>query len=104
MLKDIAKSLEAILDQKRTVAAREKELIAGLNRVLPQIGYMITPVRGRRAGSGDKTYTCPQCEREFGHWLHLGRHISATHKTAASRAKSSKSAASKSRKGAKKAA
>jgi hypothetical protein len=55
----LVKSVEALLQEKRAVAARESELIDGLNAVLEQMGYRVVATdtivrrRGRPPGSGN---------------------------------------------------
>lgn len=98
MFEEIAKSVKSLLEQKKTVADREKQLIEDLNRVLPTMGYRVVPVESDqiakdRSKSGSKSngksaarggrgrvYACEQCGRKFGHWLHLGRHVSTIHR------------------------
>jgi hypothetical protein len=97
MFEDIAKSVKSLLEQKKTVADREKQLIEDLNRVLPTMGYRVVRVeseardRGKSAsksnekstavkGGKGRVYACDQCGRKFGHWLHLGRHVSTIHR------------------------
>ena len=98
MPNDLMKLVESVLAQKRVLDAKEQQLIASLNRVLPGMGYQVVPtaeggkagVRRRRgrppgsairpAGSAPKTLVCAQCGRRFSHPLHLGRHTSAMHK------------------------
>ncbi len=111
MPNDLMKLVESVLAQKRVLDAKEQQLIASLNRVLPGMGYQVVPTadggkagashrRGRALGSSNraggsarKTLVCAQCGRRFSHPLHLGRHTSAMHKAASG----SKSAAKASR-------
>lgn len=98
MMTDVVKLVESVLAQKSAIADREKQLIANLNRVLPDMGYRVVPIgeggsaeRARRAqrASGrpmgpvreaDKILPCPHCPRKFAHPLHLGRHVGAMHR------------------------
>jgi hypothetical protein len=91
-------ALQSVIAQKSAIADREKQLIANLNRVLPDMGYRVVPIaegdgaeRARRAhpASGrpigpvreaDKVLPCPHCPRKFAHPLHLGRHVGAMHR------------------------
>jgi hypothetical protein len=55
----LVKSVEALLQEKKVVAARERELIGGLNAVLEKMGYRVVATdamprrRGRPPGSGN---------------------------------------------------
>ena len=55
----LVKSVEALLHEKKVVAARERELIGGLNAVLEKMGYRVVAAdgmprrRGRPPGSGN---------------------------------------------------
>lgn len=96
MFDDIAKSVKTLLEQKKTIADRERQLIEDLNRVLPTMGYRVVPVGAELQGAGKsvsksngksgvkggkgRVYACEQCGRKFGHWLHLGRHMSTIHR------------------------
>ncbi len=96
MFEDIAKSVKTLLEQKKTIADRERQLIEDLNRVLPTMGYRVVPMQtevqgssksagksnGKSSAKGVKgrVYACDQCGRKFGHWLHLGRHMSTIHR------------------------
>jgi hypothetical protein len=86
---DLLKSIESLLEQKRSLASREKRLIDDLNAVLPKIGYRVAPVEPNshsarkplaKATAHAKRLVCPHCSRRFAHPLHLGRHLSATHR------------------------
>jgi hypothetical protein len=85
MLQSLLKSVRSFLAQKHAVQRRETRLIRDLNRILPQIGYRIVPASSgkaaaKRAIPGLKLLACPHCDRRFGQPLHLGRHLSATHR------------------------
>jgi hypothetical protein len=92
MALNIMQSLQAIANQRRSVAKLEHNVITALKRVLPGFGYQLVPSRdgtgapsmssrrGRTLSSSRKSLACPHCERRFAHPLHLGRHVSATHK------------------------
>jgi hypothetical protein len=93
MPNDLMKLVESVLAQRRAVDQKERQLIDSLNRVLPGMGYQVVPVSDARGGaparrarrsrpSAAKALVCPQCGRSFGHPLHLGRHMAATHKGA----------------------
>jgi uncharacterized C2H2 Zn-finger protein len=92
--------VKTFLQQRHALAERERQLIADLNRVLPQLGYHVVPIENgtpadasaavRRAPASPahaqirtktapRSLACPRCSRRFAHPLHLGRHISATH-------------------------
>lgn len=84
-MKDLTTPLSALHNRRQALAEKERRLIADLNRVLPKIGYQIGPAgtkaASQRPGAGArKTLACPKCSRRFAHRLHLGRHLSATHK------------------------
>ncbi len=98
MMRDLLKSVESLLAEKRALADKEQQLIEHLNRVLPSMGYQVVPRSAaaartsRRANSrgsakgqakpssgAPKRLVCQQCGRRFAHPLHLGRHMSATH-------------------------
>jgi hypothetical protein len=85
---DVMKLVESVVTEKTAVANKERELITGLNRVLPGIGYRVVPSgpgerrplpSSRPARPASKALSCPHCPRTFAHPLHLGRHMSATH-------------------------
>jgi hypothetical protein len=114
MATDLMKLVQSVLAQKRALDAKERDLIASLNRVLPDMGYRVVATSGEEArrpqgrrrsamgagrpvGSAPKNLVCAQCGRRFSHPLHLGRHTAATHKSTSSsgsRAKSSTAKAS----------
>jgi hypothetical protein len=87
---DIVKSLQALRAARQALVKRERDLIAGLNAVLPNVGYRVvpvtagppsrSPVRRTAPAASPKSLSCPHCSRTFARSLHLGRHVSATHK------------------------
>jgi hypothetical protein len=99
MMRELLKSVESLLAEKRALADKEQQLIEHLNRVLPSMGYQVVAAssapgaraarrsnsRGSAKGQGKpssgapKRLVCQQCGRRFAHPLHLGRHMSATH-------------------------
>jgi hypothetical protein len=97
MTANLVSPVKTFLQQRHALAAKEKQLIADLNRVLPQLGYHVVPldngksVTAAETGAGTttrpqaqprtapKSLACPRCARRFAHPLHLGRHVSATH-------------------------
>jgi len=91
MAANLASPVKTFLQQRHALAEKEKQLIADLDRVLPQLGYRLVPLdngtpapdatpRARtQARTASKSLACPRCSRRFAHPLHLGRHISATH-------------------------
>jgi hypothetical protein len=103
MPNNLMKLVQSVLAQKRALGVKERQLIASLNRVLPDMGYQVVPAidgdkasarrrRGhppgssaRPASSARKTLVCAQCGRRFGRPLHLGRHTSAMHKATGSK-------------------
>ena len=98
MATDVIKMVQSVLAEKTAIAAREKELIDNLNRVLPDMGYRVVPMgsTGRRSSrpsgtvrEADKTLSCPHCPRRFAHPLHLGRHVGAMHREKKRRRKAS---------------
>lgn len=106
MATEVIKFVEAVLAEKNAVAAKEKQLIESLGRILPTMGYRLVPtaaaghagrhaVQARAAArpARAKSLACTQCDRTFAHPLHLGRHVSATHvaKRAARRGKAARS-------------
>jgi len=82
--------IQTIATERRMLAKRQDALIHTLNQVLPGIGYRVTPIDapgnvasstdGRRSPQRAKSLVCPHCPRRFSLALHLGRHVSATHK------------------------
>jgi hypothetical protein len=104
MPNDLMTLVKSVLAQKRALDIKERQLIASLNRVLPDMGYQVVPsvdggqagarrrrgrppgVSARPAGSARKKFVCAQCGRRFGRPLHLGRHTSAMHKASGSKA------------------
>jgi hypothetical protein len=100
MTANLVSPVKSFLQQRHALAEKEKQLIADLNRVLPQLGYRVVPIDNGTAASrtpaegttlrgaarsqvlaktAPKSLACPRCTRRFAHPLHLGRHISATH-------------------------
>jgi hypothetical protein len=98
MMRELLKSVESLLAERRALVDKEQQLIEHLNRVLPSMGYQVVPSSalaaraGRRSNSrgstkgqakpasgAPKRLVCQQCGRRFAHPLHLGRHMSATH-------------------------
>jgi hypothetical protein len=105
MALNIMQSLKSIADQRRSVAKLEQNVITALKRVLPGFGYQLVPSgdgnsapptmaprRGRKLSSSRRSLACPHCERRFAHPLHLGRHVSATHKNVKAQSTTSASA------------
>jgi hypothetical protein len=83
--------IQTMATERRTLVKRQDALIHTLNQVLPGIGYRVTPIdapHGSVASSTErprspqraKSLLCPHCPRRFSLALHLGRHVSATHK------------------------
>ena len=83
-------AVQSLTAGKQRLATQERELITALNHVLAGIGYQVVAkaaasasprvtqkpaTRGRR-----KSLACPHCERRFAQPVHLGRHVSATHR------------------------
>ena len=111
MATDLMKLVQSVLAQKRALDAKERELIASLNRVLPDMGYRVVStggeargLRGRRRAAGatgrpvsaaPKNLVCGQCGRRFSHPLHLGRHTAATHKSTSAAGSTGKTSATK---------
>lgn len=100
MAANLASPVKSFLQQRQALAQKEKQLIADLNRVLPELGYRVVPIDNGRtapetspaagatvgsarpralARTAPKSLACPRCSRRFAQPLHLGRHISATH-------------------------
>jgi hypothetical protein len=98
MMRELLKSVESLLAEKRALADKEQQLIEHLNRVLPSMGYQVVPRsapaarashrsdtkggasrQGKPSSGAPKRLVCQQCGRRFAHPLHLGRHMSATH-------------------------
>lgn len=122
MADDLLSTLQSFIKERLSLTQREKQLIDALNQMLPGLGYRIVPngvSKGKTAGPAErgraevvrdaktKSLACPHCERRFGRPLHLGRHISAMHKTTAARqpeAKTDKGVQARTKRGAKKAA
>jgi uncharacterized C2H2 Zn-finger protein len=106
MADTLLRSLGMLVEEKRRLVGREKQLakaeqrvIAGLSRSLSGLGYRVRPVtgqegqpgaeRGTRAGAAAargahrarrRTLQCPKCDRRFSHPLPMARHMSATHR------------------------
>jgi hypothetical protein len=85
-------TLRSLAREKLSLQHRENQLLTFLNRVLPSIGYKIVPatapangVAPSRSPMKARLLACPHCDRQFAQPLHLGRHMSAAHKTAARR-------------------
>jgi hypothetical protein len=95
----LARTLRLLAAEKKAVLKRQSALVASLNRLLPSIGYRVVLLGGegkpvtapllrprRRTASagaaapGGKPLSCPYCSRVFALPLHLGRHVSVTHK------------------------
>ena len=90
-----AKAVQSLVKARGSLAQREQALMAELNRILPGMGYRVVAAADRNGPTSSvprsaarrafqrarKTLTCPHCDRTFGHPLHLGRHVSAMHKT-----------------------
>ena len=110
MANDLMKLVQSVLTQKRALDAKERDLIASLNRILPDMGYRVVSTSGapevgtrrrgpgrtsagRAPGAAPKNLGSAPGGRRFSHPLHLGRHTAATHK--ASGARSARPAAAK---------
>jgi uncharacterized C2H2 Zn-finger protein len=84
--------VRSLIEDKQSIAVRERTLIGTLRKVLGGIGYVIVE-RGRslrrpagvKVRNGRKTLRCEQCGRRFLYPFHLGRHTSAMHATATRR-------------------
>jgi hypothetical protein len=95
----IIKVIESFASERQALAKRERELIARLNQALPTMGYRVVASEGRgrdtqappppsarpAVSSAHKSLKCPHCDRRFAQPLHLGRHMSTTHKGAAAK-------------------
>jgi hypothetical protein len=85
---NLLSTLRSLIREKISVTRRENELLSTLNRVLPSIGYKIVRTEANGAGgsasresSAPRPLACPHCDRRFAQPLHLGRHVSAMHKS-----------------------
>ena len=85
---NLLSTLRSLVREKISVTRRENELLSTLNRLLPSIGYKIVRTGSNGAdGSASrrslapKSLACPHCDRRFAQPLHLGRHVSAMHKS-----------------------
>ena len=99
---DITRAIESFASERRALAKRERDLIALLNQALPTMGYRVVasdspsprpapaPPAEKAARPimrpARKALKCPHCERTFAQPLHLGRHLSTTHKGSAAKA------------------
>jgi uncharacterized C2H2 Zn-finger protein len=105
MTDTLLRSLGMLVEEKRRLVGREKQLakaeqrlIAGLTRSLSGLGYRVLPVTGQEGQARAerstravqaharghkrarrKTLQCPKCDRRFSHPLPMARHMSATH-------------------------
>ena len=93
MVTDLIKAFEALSSEKTAVRKREDQLVSDLTAILGRLGYRLepmgtngafhpsrsTPVQ-RAVSRGSKPLTCAECDRTFALALHLGRHMTATHK------------------------
>jgi hypothetical protein len=84
---NVLSALRSLVKKKLSVTREENELVATLNRLLPSIGYKLMQTRNARpfgssarAPMAPRSLACPHCDRRFAYPLHLGRHVSATHK------------------------
>ena len=93
-MRSVMSALRSLAKEKVTVTRRENELLGVLNQLLPPIGYKVVrtdtngPSRSATppmTATTAKSLACPHCDRRFAKPLHLGRHISATHKNGAER-------------------
>jgi hypothetical protein len=87
-------AFQALAAEKQAVLKREEKLLADLREVLARLGYRLEPLganssrgvprrssrRRQSASRGAKPLTCNECGRTFALPLHLGRHMSVTHK------------------------
>ncbi|HXH84146.1 MAG TPA: hypothetical protein VNN07_14655 [Candidatus Tectomicrobia bacterium] len=86
MLADLTKSVRTLAVERRQLNDKEKQLVAALNRLLPQLGYQVVAANGAgRAGGKQaaripKRLECPKCDRRFALPAHLGRHMAASHR------------------------
>lgn len=84
-LKRLAREKQGLRHKGQLVAQTERRLVENLRRVLPAIGYRLTPLTAaylKGATNGlrrVKKLPCPKCDRRFAHPLPLARHLSATH-------------------------
>lgn len=77
-------ALRALASERRALVQRERQLIASLDQRLRALGYRVVAAgaagaRALRRARPAGRYRCQECGREFGHWLHLGRHRSTAH-------------------------
>jgi hypothetical protein len=90
MEQNVIKQIRALVAEKRSLADREKQLIAELARALPAMGYELVPTSangsrmpaqepGTPQATRRKPLACPHCDRRFANTSNLGRHVSASH-------------------------
>lgn len=87
----IKKKVEQIAEDKksleqRTIDAKQEvtAIFGKINELLEQLGgngNVVTFGPRKPMHRMERSeFKCPKCDRSFGHKLHLGRHMSATHK------------------------
>lgn len=93
MPSDLLRAFQILSSEKEAIRKREAKLVADLREKLGRLGYRLEtvaangPVRQARAAlpraaaARPGSLSCPQCGRTFALPLHLGRHMSVTHKT-----------------------
>jgi hypothetical protein len=67
----------------QSLITAKKDLFKLEGQLLRELGRMAArgvPRAGSSGASGRRLLACPRCPRKFALPLHLGRHISATHK------------------------
>ena len=89
MLARLAKSVNALVEKRKALGTRERQVITDLRRSLSQLGYQLVSVgNGKSPRSGRrrrKSLRCPRCGRRFALPLHLGRHVAAIHRAKTTR-------------------
>jgi hypothetical protein len=94
MTNDFLRAFRALSTEKEDIRKREVKLVSDLRQTLARLGYRLEAIstngRGRRTGAPSSArtagpragaVTCAECGRTFALPLHLGRHMSVTHKT-----------------------
>jgi len=89
-LTKIASARVSLRDKTDRLVEAERRVIEEVGRLLSGVGYSLVPIGDREGGKRSarrptralpKTLKCPKCDRRFSLQMHVGRHLSAKHRS-----------------------
>jgi len=82
---NLAEMLRSMLKAKQAASSMELRLLREVARTLPSRSANGSPTRTSEM-TRRRSLKCPRCDRRFAMPVHLGRHLSATHRRKMKRA------------------